>query len=635
MAQASAFATGSACALRHEFVPVVQNPIRSLYRDCTSYGFGDLAEATTTSLLNQLCSRGGGLPPEPVASALQELVNTLAAMADGAAPPHFFLSSLDPGVGKTTTMVHFVQHLLRSAQHDDVAVLLCFSRLEEIARLVAEMDLDEADFAVFTKDDETNRLSSTPFDEARVLFTTHNMIKSRCRGRRFGDVDVFRYRGKVRSVRIWDEEMLPGEVISLNTDQLAALRDPLRLTHPNLAELIEGLERKLEASGGQGTYRWPDVEDVAGVSLLSALRGLEQRHASYLEDLYALSGRCVLLRKHHNASTVITALDSRDAIPDDLAPMMILDASGRVRATYEQWEKATGKLLRLSSAVRSYRNLTVHVMNKGAGKTAWLKDGNALAQEVAQLIDSKPDEEWLVVYHKGANRGTVPDQIKGLLSTNADRVSFLNWGKHQGTNEFRHIQNVILAGMNNYSETDYEMMARYYSRTRTEERVDKHIVREIEEGEHMHHILQALCRSSVRQGSGSECGPCDAYIIAPKRSGVRDLLPVVFPGCRVKTWKATNVQPKGKVQEALGYVEMHFEDHPDQALRFKELQAKLGIPSASNFRSDIRRHHIFQAKLEALDVEEITIGNYRHRNAFAKKRSTFGPVKNAKYAANV
>jgi hypothetical protein len=556
-------------------------------------------------------------------------------MADGTAPPSFFLSSLDPGVGKTTALIHFVQHLLRSQQHEDVAVLLCVSRLEEIARLVEEMNLDEADFAVLTSDDEVNQLSATLPSEARVLFTTHAMVVSRCRGCRFGDAGVFQYRGEVRAVRLWDEAMLPGEVVSISTDQLAYLRDPLRLSHPSLAKLVEELEHELETSGGRGTCTWPDVEDASGISLLSARRGLDQRHASYLDALYALSGRCVLLRKSNNASTVITALNSRDAIPDDLAPMVILDASGRVRATYEQWEKHLGNLVRLPSAARSYQNLTIHVMDKGAGKTAWMQNGAALALEVAQMIDSKPEEEWLVIYHKGVKGGAIPDQIKGLLSTNPDRISFLNWGKHQGTNAFRHIQNVILAGINNYSETDYELMARYYSGIKNHQTVAKSLVEEIEAGEHQHHILQALCRSAVRQGSGSECGPCNAYIIASKRSRVRDFLPEVFPGCRVKTWRSTKVKTTGKVQQAFTYVEMHFDDYPDEPLRFSELQSELEITSSSNFRKTIRNHDSFKAGLEALDIEEITVGHYRHRNAFSKKQPCFGPVEGANYIADV
>lgn len=636
MAQASALAIGSACALRHGPAPVVQIPLGSLNRDCTSYS--DLTNATTSSLFSELGRHGEGLVQQDVAMALRELVATMAAMADGTAPPKFFLSSLDPGVGKTTALIHFVQETLRSEQHEDVSVLLCFSQREEIKKLVDVMGLDEADFAVFTRGEKYTGLSSTPPSEARILFTTHAMIKTRCRGRCFRDAGVFHYKGEVRDVRIWDEEMLPGEVVSINTDQLAALRDPLRASHPTLAELIKGLERELEASGGQGTFTWPDVKEATGVSYLAAKQGLEPRHASHLDNLYTLSGRRVLLRKLHNAHTVITALDNRDVIPDDLAPAVILDASGRVRATYGQWEKATGKLKRLPSVARSYRNLSVHVMDKGSGKTEWFNQGVALAHEVARMIDSKPDEEWLVVYHIGVNGGAVPDQILGLLSTNPDRVSFLNWGKHQGTNEFRHIQNVILTGLNNHPATDYEMKARYYNGISNDQRVPKALVQEIEAGEQKHHILQALCRSFVRQGKGSDCGPCNAYIIAPKRSGVRDFLPEVFPGCTVNTWDTcapAKVKLTGWVADAVAQVKAFFTKYPDGVYLYKDLRDDLGITDASNFNRRVRSHESYKSALDELGIEEIATGNHRNRNALAKKPMPFGPVEGSSYIANV
>lgn len=635
MAQASALATGVTLAFPHVLAPVVQTPIRPLYRNCTTPQSSSLAEATTSSLFAVLVQRGGGLPYQDVTIALRELVAMFVAMAEGKASPVFYLSSLDPGIGKTTALICFVQELLKSDKHQDVAVLLCFSQLEEIARLVNEMGLDEADYAVFTgEDDLVNRKTSTPYGQARVLFTTHSMLRSRCRGRTFKDAEVFHYQGEVREVRIWDEAMLPGEVVSIDTDQLAALRRPLRMSHPALAEAVEGLEQVLKACGGEGTYDWPDLEEDTGISLWSAKKGLTPGQATDLENLYALSGRCVLLRRTSNASTVITALDSRDAIPDDLAPVVILDASGRVRSTYSQWEKRKGNLVRLPSAVRDYRNLTVSVMDAGSGKTAWTQNCAALAQEVTKLIDSKPDEEWLVIYHKGVNGGTIPDQIMGLLSSDPSRVRFLNWGKHQGTNEFRHIRNVIIAGLNNYAETDYEMAARHYGEIPNDQDAPKTLVDNMQAGEHSHHILQALCRSALRQGSGLECGLCDAYIIAPKRSGVRDLLPQIFPNCKVGTWKPTKQKAKGKVEEALTYVQMYFEDYPDGVLPFAELRSVLGY-DASNFRNRIRYHDSFKAGLEKLGIEEFIHGNGRHPNALAKVTQPFGPLEGAEYIADV
>jgi hypothetical protein len=151
--------------------------------------------------------------------------------------------------------------------------------------------------------------------------------------------------------------------------------------------------------------------------------------------------------------------------------------------------------------------------------------------------------------------------------------------------------------MNNYREIDYEMLARHYSGVGNDQKVAKALARKMEAGEHQHHILQALCRSAIRQGNGSSDTPCNAYIIAPKRSGVRAFLPEVFPGCSVLPWLPTKAKPKGKVQEALTFIEMFFEDYPDQVLPFAELRQELGGTSVSNFNSRIRNHPNFKAGL--------------------------------------
>lgn len=274
-------------------------------------------------------------------------------------------------------------------------------------------------------------------------------------------------------------------------------------------------------------------------------------------------------------------------------------------------------------------------MDKGAGKTAWMRDGVALAGEVARLIDSKPDEEWLVIYHSGVNGGAVPDQISGLLSANPDRVSFLNWGKHKGTNAFRHIQNVILAGLNNHPAMDYEMKARYHNGIPNDRPVPQTLVKEIEAGEQKHHILQALCRSSVRQGKGSDCGPCNAYIIAPKRSGVRDFLPEVFPGCIVGTWSPSKNKLTGWVADAVTEVRSFFACDPDGVLLYKDLRDALQITDASNFNKRVRRHESYKRELDNMGIEEVATGSHRHCNALARRCMPFGPVEGSSYIADV
>jgi len=565
---------------------------------------------------------------------LADLVATMEAMAVGAASNSFFLSSLDPGVGKTTALICFIQQLLSCWSYEGVAALICLSRIDEVKRLVDEMGLSASDFAVLTRDDEANGLSATDGGQARVLFTTHEMVYKSCSGKPFSDVDAFKYQGWVRDVRVWDEAAVPGKAVSLSTDGLAALRGPLRSAHPSLAAEVEQLELAIKAADLSVPFSFPDVQVVSGVSRWAARSGQNQTHGDQLKALYTLSDQLVLLRKRDNRSKVITALNTRDALPADLAPMVILDASGRLRATYDHWEKAQGNLVRLKEAARHYGKLTIHVLEKGGSQSSWNTNGQDLAKEVATMINTKPGEQWLVVYPKAACGGSVPDQIKGLVSNGPELVSFLNWGQHQGTNDYRDIPNIILAGTLFYTDADYEMMVRACGGIPIDQAIPPGSLDQMKAGEHMHHIFQALCRSSVRQGSGASCGSCNAYIIASKGSGIRDLLPTIFPGCVIKDWKATKLKLTGKVADAVNYIEMFFEDHQDEVLPFKELRELLGY-DASNFNSRIRKNESFKAALEALGVEAITVGNYRHRNALAKKPAIFGPVLGSTYIADV
>ncbi len=123
-------------------------------------------------------------------------------------------------------------------------------------------------------------------------------------------------------------------------------------------------------------------------------------------------------------------------LPSDIAPLLVLDASGRVRQTYCYWEKHRGGLTRLHSASKSYSPLAIHVLDQGSAKDSWQRNGDQLAMEVATLIDSKPDEPWLVISHKDARQVDPKASILREVQTDHSRVHFLHWGAHQATNAF-------------------------------------------------------------------------------------------------------------------------------------------------------------------------------------------------------
>jgi hypothetical protein len=61
----------------------------------------------------------------------------------------------------------------------------------------------------------------------------------------------------------------------------------------------------------------------------------------------------------------------RNCLPPDMAPVVILDASGRIRTAYQWWQQHRETLVRLAEAPKRYDNLAVHVWDIGGGKASF------------------------------------------------------------------------------------------------------------------------------------------------------------------------------------------------------------------------------------------------------------------------
>lgn len=79
-------------------------------------------------------------------------------------------------------------------------------------------------------------------------------------------------------------------------------------------------------------------------------------------------------------------------MPEDLLPLLVLDASGRVRGTYEHMENHRLNVVRLQEAPKDYAPLTVHVWQKSGSKSGWADNGEELAEGVLNTIMTKPSE---------------------------------------------------------------------------------------------------------------------------------------------------------------------------------------------------------------------------------------------------
>lgn len=582
---------------------------------------------TTLDRVAAFFDQRGHNPSVAMWAALEDLATTLERMADGTAPAKFFLSSLDPGVGKTQTIAHFVDALLSMRDRADVGVMICVGRLDEVKNLAETMAVPRDNLCVLTSDQALNALGAAPVDAAQVLITTQQRIERQLNCGSFAGAAGFHYRGRPRAIRIWDESYLPGQTVTLNRDDVAFLFKPLRFSFPGLTDALERLFTSLRDVEDGTVMELPNFGADHSVDLNDVLavfdnptdqedRRLKDDQRMALSSLWFLSGKTVSIRTDGKLGN--TVIDYRDTLPEDLAPMVILDASGRVRETYRDIEKSRGTLVRLRTAVKRYDNLAVHLWRTGGGKRAFQSDGPRLVTGIARTIDTKPDERWLVIMHRRDGRvGDVEREVRERIAeTPAENVTFIHWGQHMATNCYGDVPNVVLAGTLFYRVSYYEALKRLAAGRRASQ---GDVTREERErvmiGEHAHAILQALCRGAVRKCDGEQCHPCHAYVIASVRSGIPDALPALFPGCRIHRWQPVERKLSGHVGAAVEALHQWAQSaKAGDILPFKRVFHALGVTS-HDFKYRVRVHPEFVEAAAELGVVET--GKGRNNTGFA------------------
>lgn len=426
-------------------------------------------------------------------------------------------------------------------------------------------------------------------------------------------------------------------MLRLSTDDLGGLLTPLRSLDGDLADQLQSVQMELSERESGEVFPVPHVEKARRDAVLSQAQAQLQRATgegnrevarTFLEGLrklFYVCGRELPVFAGNGASRCI--LTTQNDLPADLAPILVLDASADIRQTYAVWgsTREDGPV-RLPSARKDHSALQLHLMDKGGGKDSWRRGGDWLAWEIAMLINSKPNEDWLVVHHK-AFGGVDPEQMirRHLPASKRSRVRFLHWGTHQATNEHRDVPNVVLAGLIHLPEYALHGLAWASSGCSVGENLQADALEEMRKGELGHAVVQAVGRVKVRQCLNGSCPPCNAYIIAAKRDGLQKALKRWFPGAQVTTWRPRSQTPKGQVATAVAYLKMCLDRAPHDPILFVDVMARLGNMDASNFRRCIRRHPDMQAELEKLGLREVTTGDARGPNAF-QCSSSFGPI---------
>ena len=92
--------------------------------------------------------------------ALADLVKHFDMLARGEADPFVYLSSLDPGIGKTTALIKYLDVLLSipTEPYASCGVLIAMNTHDEIKRFVKEAAIPAEMLAVWTGKEEYNAL---------------------------------------------------------------------------------------------------------------------------------------------------------------------------------------------------------------------------------------------------------------------------------------------------------------------------------------------------------------------------------------------------------------------------------------------------------------------------------------------
>ena len=560
--------------------------------------FGGLGMATLSSLRDTF--RGFGHQPSATMwNGLAAVAAVLEDMANGTCAPAVYVSSLDPGVGKTQLLIHYLRELLRSPDHREVAAIICVNRKEQIRSIANEAALDH--FAVLTSDVELNAIATAEAKDARVLFTTQQMVEARCRRTNsFAAVSAFHFNGNPRQVRIWDEAMLPGQPLTVSLDELHTIPAELRRRHRTFTKALDEVIKQIEFADNGQRLDLPDLPRIHDLPERAALRLVTGRAALAVEKVWLLWGRTVTVRKGYGVSI----LDYRDTLPSDLQPVLVLDASARVRTTYDLWAKYRGGLVRLPTATKNYAGLNIGVWNRGGSKDAYTHDAVIMAEGVAKTIRSRPNEEWLIVHHKPTTEYDFQQLVLKKVTGDTTNLHFLTWGRHDATNEFAHVSNVILAGTLFKPQEVYEALGRLAAGLPSSVG-DFNGIDEVKRGENAHGVLQALCRGSVRGLENGGCPISRAFIIARKGSGIPQQLSELFPGASITEWQPVPKQLKGKQEAAFEFIVDQIEAAPSRVIPFADVYHHLDI-SKDAFRYTRQEHKGFRAALAARGICETT-----------------------------
>jgi len=571
--------------------------------------------------LTDVFSNYGHNPSSMQQTAVLAIQDTLTLMLSGHAAPKYYLSALDPGMGKTTAILTWLEAYLETpSAYRGQGVLIALDRLEEIRRYIEDGQIPQKYFAVLVSDgsEEGQELNSMGLgkqgrNNALILFTTKKQIHNRSHSGHFNEVSAFHYNGQPRRVKIWDESFTIGKEAVLNLYDFGKLLTPLRAVSTELSDAVLHVLNDIIIRKNGDVYQMPELP------ILPKEQGLytiwdTPREREIANLLWRFSGQLVSIRSEDNSLIVVDCVPS---IPDDFAPCLILDASARMKATYELQDEERNDIIRLPYSNKSYRNLEVNVWPMKSGKQI-IKDLKIVLPELVQLFDNNPKEHFLIILHKDHKEQISKALSKQLTPEQHSLVKFCTWARHTATNDFSNIANIIMLSPYQFPDYAYEATTRAATVMTTAKGKPsiEHIMR-VKKGEISSNILQAVNRGKPRKSEGDTCPPCRLWLITHPNTGIAKELPNIFPECKRAPWKVRAVHlTSSKQRKTFAHIKDLMKRGVTEVLA-TTVREHLGFKgSASNFTRDVINQAIFVDALASIGWKCVMDGiNYVFRGS--------------------
>lgn len=569
----------------------------------------------------------------PNAEMMEGLYNTidnLTLQLHGKLDPMYYICALDPGVGKTSAIKAWIRNYLKRAhEYDRKGVVLFFDRHEEISSFLDECDLPADSYAVLVGDAtavgkslNARGIGKDNAGDALVLFTTKQQIIRRAhKTKSFQGVEVFHYQGEPRVVRIWDESMQVGRELTVNASDVLELVGTIeRRGEMELGAQIRGFALELYGCGDSDLVEILDFD----LELRSGFRWETPTMRKTAEMLDMLAGRVAEVKVEGKGRVVLDCIES---LPEDLQPCLVTDASARFRGTYALYEEYQGRIQRLAPehSCKTFAPLTVHILHRSTSKQTYSnpKEIEKVAADVAEVVMSRPGEDFLVVVTVSNYKRLSKEIQEQLPKKEHGRVRFLTWGRHTATNKFIDIPNVIITSLLYYRPADYVASMRASAvYPAAQGMMPKEYFRGFQRGEIGHHIGQAANRGKMRKCVGGMCPDSRLWIMGAKSIGVESIVAEVFPGCTVREWKSVAPKEIGGIKEQVrSYISAEFRTGKE-FVSWSSVRKAFGIKDQSNFRKTFLKDDAFLSSCGDVGIM-INFQNYSFiRSAFFAEGGT-------------